>query len=196
MVNNTFVRVGSSISIRSTVLSLNEGGDPSGILIANNTLINVSLSPGGGGVSSSPITIGRLGESPVVDYSDIVISGNTMSLAGGAAVFAESVANLTIADNDFTSPCVISADVDPDGGATARQAVFLSHAVGVRVNNNTLVDASGSCKQDPATRSALLGLGKGTSGVVLDGVALPPTLQTPSPGHNSSYQSEKERLPY
>ena len=175
MVNNTFVRVGSSISIRSTVRSRNEGGDPSGILIANNTLINVSMSPGGGGVSSSPVTIGRLGESPVIKYSDIVISGNTMSLAGGAAVFAESVTNLTVADNDFNSPCVVSADVDPYGGATARQAVFLSHGVGVLVNNNTLVDASGSCKRDPTTHSGLLGLGKGTSAVVLDGVALKPT---------------------
>ena len=71
VVNNSFTRMGSSISIRSTVMSRNEGGQPRGIIVANNTFSNVSLTPGGGGVSSSPVTIGRLGESPVVNYSDI-----------------------------------------------------------------------------------------------------------------------------
>ena len=175
VVNNTFTRVGSSISIRSTVLSQNEGGDPSGIVIANNTLINVSMSPGGGSTSSSPVTIGRLGERPVLTYTGIVISGNSMSLAGGAIIFAESVANLTVRDNTFTAPCVITADVDPNAGATARQAVFVSHATGVTVDDNTLVDLSRSCRQDPISHTGMLGLGKGTSSVVLDSQPLPPT---------------------
>jgi hypothetical protein len=58
-VNNSLTRIGSSISIRSTVRSMNEGGVPNNITIANNTMVNVSMVPGGGGVSSSPITIGQ-----------------------------------------------------------------------------------------------------------------------------------------
>ena len=181
VVNNTFTRVGSSISIRSTVLSQHEGGDPSGIVVANNTLINVSMSPGGGGESSSPVTIGRLGERPVLTYTGIVISGNSMTLAGGASIFAESVANLTVRDNTFTAPCVITADVDPHSGTTARQAVFVSHATGVTVDGNTLVDLSRSCRQDPISHTGMLGLGKGTSNVVLDSQPLPPTPPSPPP---------------
>lgn len=175
VVNNTFTRVGSSISIRSTVLSRNEGGNPSGIVVANNTLLNVSLTPGGGGVSSSPVTIGRLGEEPVVNYSDIVIFGNSVNLAGGAAIFAESATNLTIDSNMLTSPCVVSADVDPEAGATARQAVYLSHTVGATVQHNVLVDESKSCTDDQVTHSATLGVGKATRAVTFNGRALPPT---------------------
>ena len=175
VVNNSFARMGSSISIRSTVLSRNEGGHPRGIIVANNTFSNVSLTPGGGGVSSSPVTIGRLGESPVVNYSDIFIFGNSMTLAGGAAIFAESVTNLTVESNTLASPCVVSADVDPEVGATARQAVYLSHAVGATVRHNLLVDESKSCTGDPVTHSSVLGLGRSTSAVTLDGRAIPPT---------------------
>ena len=185
IVNNTFTRVGSSISIRSTVRSRNEGGNPSGIVVANNTLLNMSMSPGGGGVSSSPVTIGRLGETPVVNYSGIVISGNKMSLAGGAAIFAEHVLNLTVDSNRIISPCKISADVDPEAGTTARQAVYLSHAVDASVQHNQLVDKSESCKDDPVTHTAMLGLGKVTSAVTLDGRALPPT-KTDDDAHPTS----------
>jgi hypothetical protein len=204
IVNNTFIRVGASISIRSTVcealestfvdtvydtsyvdnlnaaisaqvLSRNEGGNPRGIIVANNTLVNVSLTPGGGGCSSSPVTVGRLGEHPVVNYSDIEISGNKITLAGGAAIFVESGTNLTIRDNTLASPCVVSADVDPEAGSTARQAVFLSHVHGATLQRNVVVDATSSCKLDAISRSVALGLGRDTSAVVLDGKALRPT---------------------
>ncbi len=158
------------------VLSRNEGGNPSKIFVVNNSLINVSMTPGGGGVSSSPVTIGRAGEEPVVNYSGIVISGNEMTLPGGAAIFAESVANLTIRENTFKSPCEISAELSKQGSkSTTQQAVFISRAVGARVEGNAMVDETASCKKDPVTQAALLGLGQLTSSVSLDGKPLPPT---------------------
>ena len=158
------------------MLSRNEGGNPSQIIIANNSLINVSMTPGGGGVSSSPVTIGRAGEAPVVTYSDIIVSGNTVSLPGGAAIFAESVSNLTVRKNVFKSPCEISAGLPKQGSeSTTQQAVYLSHTDGARVDSNVLVDESASCKEDPVTRAAMLGLGPLTRSVTLDGKALPPT---------------------
>jgi hypothetical protein len=110
-----------------------------------------------------------------MNYSNIEISGNEIILAGGAALFAESANNLTIRDNTLTSPCVVSADVDPEVGATARHAIFLSDVHGANLQRNTLVDETGSCKQDTISRSSTLGLGRDTSSVTLDGKALKPT---------------------
>ena len=158
------------------VLSRNEGGNPSQIFVINNSLINVSMTPGGGGVSSSPVTIGRAGERPVVNYSDIVISGNMVSLPGGAAIFAESVANLSIQENVFKSPCEISARFPKQGSSiTTQQAVYISRAVGARVEGNVLEDETASCTKDAVTQTAKLGLGPLTSSINLDGKTLPPT---------------------
>ena len=166
----------SLVSRAVQVLSRNEGGNPSQILVANNSLLNVSMTPGGGGVSSSPVTIGRAGEEPVVNYSGIVISGNTMTLPGGAAVFAESATNLTIRDNTFKSPCEISADLSKQASkSTTQQAVFISRVVGANVESNVMVDETASCTKDPVTQTAILGLGQLTSSVTLDGKILPPT---------------------
>ena len=116
----------------------------------------------------------------MLNYSDIILDGNKMVLSGGAAVFAESASNLTVKGNVFTSPCVISAEVDPGkggAGATTQQSIFLSHTHGATVSENAVV-ASGSCKQDPRSKSEVLGLGAGTSGILFDGHTLPPSLKT------------------
>jgi hypothetical protein len=134
------------------------------------------MTPGGGGVSSSPVTIGRHGEEPVVNYSGIIISGNNIVLPGGAAIFAESVANLTVRENTFKSPCEISAELSNQGSkSTTQQAVYISRAVGALVERNVMVDETASCKKDPVTQAPILGLGPLTRSVTLDGKTLSPT---------------------
>lgn len=134
------------------------------------------MTPGGRGVSSSPVTIGRAGEAPVISYSDILVSGNTMSLPGGAAVFAESVSNLTVLTNIFKSPCEISAKLPQQGSERAtQQAVYVSRAAGARIEGNVLVDETASCEEDPVTHATMLGLGPLTSSITFDDKKLPPT---------------------
>ena len=176
-VNNTLMRVGASVSVRSTQASGNEGGVPREIFISGNRFTNVSMTPKSlqpFSVASSAIEVGKQQELVSASYNNITIRSNHISNTADSAIAMFTSGNVIIIGNTFFSP-VVSDVLAGHPSPNQRQAVFVQTSVGIVVDGNHLSDPSNACVLDNSTHSLVLGLGSGTSDVTLDGARMPPT---------------------
>ena len=165
-INNTLERVGSSISIRSTKASYNEGGIPHNIVVANNRLMNVTAIPYSlaFGDHGAPIYVGGSNELKLPIYNNITIVNNTIVNPGDTGINIWTSSDFVIEGNTIVNPH-LSTFVADNGTDGHPQAIFVDYSKNGVVRNNCASDPNGVCKKDNVTGSIVLGLGENVANV-------------------------------
>jgi len=161
-----FTRMGSNISL-NTGMGL-VGGIPSDITITDNTFIDVSSRPHNPAIDAHAHNAqGKEGVPPI---ERLIITGNTFTRSGGAAMNLIGIQDSRIENNVIHSPVPATVLAKPDA-RTARQAILLRHSTRVELKGNTLTDPEGHTQPDPVSGSPLVGL-EVTKEITLDGKRL------------------------
>ena len=160
--NCTFTRQGSAIELNS-VMPYVEGGVPRDITITDNVFTDVNPVPHGATITVYSHTFGAR----PLEFSNIVITGNTFIRPGEAAIALTSVSGGVIASNRFERPVEATALAGPRE-PRRQQAIWLSRCTDFRVEGNVLSDPGNQTSRDTRTGSALLGYDQCTD-ILLDG---------------------------
>ena len=161
--NCTFARHGSAIELNS-VMPYVEGSVPHDITIADNVFTDVNPVPHGATITVYAHTFGR--SAPIL--SNIVITGNSFTRPGEAAIVLSGVQGGTIARNHFVQPITATALAKPNE-PRHRQSVWLTGCANLRVFENTLSDPGNYAAPDLTTGSLLLGCDALCKGITLEG---------------------------
>lgn len=163
--NCTFARNGSLAELNAD-LRFVEGGIPSNITIANNVFTDVNPQPGGAVIGVKITAGGKAIAAKLI--SNITISGNTFNCPGEAAISLNGVANAAILNNHINDPVRYTALAKP-GSIGRRQAIILAACSGINVWGNMVSDPGNYAIPDLITGSNVLGIDEKCKGVTLNG---------------------------